>query len=926
MIFKHNRCFFCLYIKKACYRKLLVLWLRIKNLAKRRMALHLDDFQCNQETYHIDIWLDSEGVDAPVYNCLQHVTIDNGATANLLLDFGSRDIKLMGDFIATGIPLNLTINTSGLVNLEKVNFVNFNEISLNNDDVKKVVVDSATNSNSDGNQSNIKIAASELELKGHNFFAGDLEFNGETLFNEGVTQFASLAVKASKMTMNSGTFLLSGEGESFFENGNFINFGDIKNDKGKIRLKIGNVEQSVIGKVSSNSGVDIINDENLFAPLTYQDFYLLHTITSLHTEFIGQDIYHILKGDFNNDGNADILHILNDNYVELWLAENEDGYRKYAITIANLASSSGRNIYSLLQKGAVAGDAELKVASFPHAWPGRGILQDINGDGYLDYAEAIAWQDGRLDLGVYLGDKHGNIADTAAFNLPGFLFKEIGNVVYQVGFFKDINNDGAVDYAQAAKGENGYENLDVYLGTGSGFAKAGKLPKHAFELTKDGVLVEGILQDLNGDGIADFSKGSHNNDLKIYLGKIDGSFEKDSCLSFPYEVFYKGHGGTHVQALLRDFNGDRIIDFAPSIAWHHHISSEKRTDIYIGTESGYQKAGRLPHGHKMIWVHSNYNWRIEGTLADFDGDGKLDYTSATNLPNHNILDLNVYLGKDNGHFSDDSAFIMPVYLSEVYGDWDNFHKRSGIALDINDDSKADIVKIIEEGGRKRLDIYLSTGSGFVKRELVALPNIANSSIDNCIHAILQAITPNIVKSEEGDLKVLLPSMLIRVDDKLSAYGWVNITASTGSIINRGSVLGYNIAAVSQTNLINEPEGSLTAVGLMQLTAIDGSFNNNGAINVDTQGEIKAQEVFLTKGLVAANSLTVTAEKSFDHIDGKVNILRGHYNITAPDIMITGHVESNAPLGFTADRIYLKENSNILVRNYFAAQGLSQEKA
>jgi len=254
-------------------------------------------------------------------------------------------------------------------------------------------------------------------------------------------------------------------------------------------------------------------------------------IHQLKTYFINSSMYHLISGDFNLDTKSDYLHILNKEYIELWLSsKHSKEHRKIAeYTLSSLTGGDKKNIFGLLGIGAIAGDAELEIENFPNGWP-RGIIQDINGDGYLDYAEAIAWENGHLDLGVYLGDKHGNIADTAAFNLPEPLFKEIGNAIYKVGFLKDIDGDGIADYAREASSRAGYENLDAYLGTSASFIKIGKMPKAQFEQKKDDALVEGFLQDFNADGKTDIVKiieEARHKKLDIYLSTDNGFAKRE---------------------------------------------------------------------------------------------------------------------------------------------------------------------------------------------------------------------------------------------------------------------------------------------------------------------------------------------------------------------------------------------------------------
>jgi len=254
--------------------------------------------------------------------------------------------------------------------------------------------------------------------------------------------------------------------------------------------------------------------------------------------------------------------------------------------------------------------------------------------------------------------------------------------------------------------------LDVYLGTGSGFVKAGKLPGHTFWIANHGVQKEGILEDLNGDGIADFSKAScwqYNNlcSLDVYLGATSGNFISNSEFTLPEKLFWVTKDKkTHIEAVIRDFNGDGISDFIKAARWH-----TQATDItlHTGNRKGYEAKGKLPDNKFVFWI-ADPNWQIEGLFADFNADGKLDFCKAT-IWDDGHKDYWVHLGTDSG-FTEQGSFEIPTNIFQG----NKGGARSGEVLDVNADGKADVVKIIEEGGRKRLDIYLSKGNGFVKRE------------------------------------------------------------------------------------------------------------------------------------------------------------------------------------------------------------------
>src|SRR5262249_46334375 len=132
-----------------------------------------------------------------------------------------------------------------------------------------------------------------------------------------------------------------------------------------------------------------------------------------------------------------------------------------------------------------------------------GVLKDINGDGIVDYSHALRNEDNNTtDYVVYVGSGQG-FTRTPGYQLPAQLFWQVNGRTFTSGVLEDIDGDGIPDYSRAthllATGE---QLLDVYKGTGTGFVKTGtSLPGPLFAIAPDRENEVGILRDINGDGI-----------------------------------------------------------------------------------------------------------------------------------------------------------------------------------------------------------------------------------------------------------------------------------------------------------------------------------------------------------------------------------------------------------------------------------------
>jgi len=172
--------------------------------------------------------------------------------------------------------------------------------------------------------------------------------------------------------------------------------------------------------------------------------------------------------------------------------------------------------------------------------PVQSVVADFNGDGFPDVVTANAVF-GPSTMAVFLGKADGS------FQPP---------VSYPAGYFAsgivagDFNNDGILDLAIMSQGgDTGSEgDVKLYLGKGDGsFQKA---------LTDviGGLPVAIALGDFNRDGILDFATTDYfANTASVSLGVGDGTFK--APVSYPV-------GSGPYDIATADFNGDHRLDLA----------------------------------------------------------------------------------------------------------------------------------------------------------------------------------------------------------------------------------------------------------------------------------------------------------------------------------------------------------------------------
>jgi hypothetical protein len=273
----------------------------------------------------------------------------------------------------------------------------------------------------------------------------------------------------------------------------------------------------------------------------------------------------IAYGDFNNDGNEDLVFGADPNGPP-----------------TQLKLSLGK------------GDGTFRQGSrFGHfsVYPIQIVIGDFNGDGNLD---AVALEGG---VYVFLGNGDGT------FRRPSF----DSNVGGFDAVAADFNGDGILDLALLRETE-----IQILLGNGDGTFKVRNIPIPNDFGCSFGPSI--YVTDFNGDGKADLAyceSDQNNGKLWIMIGKGDGTFKKP--VSIPIQ-----NGIYGFSFAVGDFNSDGKTDLLVN---YNLTNFQSETDLYLGNGDGtfqHKRVVKLPG-------NPGYNAEDGIVPADFNSDGLLDF-------------------------------------------------------------------------------------------------------------------------------------------------------------------------------------------------------------------------------------------------------------------------------------------------------------
>jgi hypothetical protein len=247
---------------------------------------------------------------------------------------------------------------------------------------------------------------------------------------------------------------------------------------------------------------------------------------------------------------------------------------------------------------------------------------DFNGDGALDLV-TLDLNAGTF-LSVLLGNGDGTFQDAVTYPLDSQV------VAVAAG---DLLGNGILDLVTA----NGYDRtISVLLGNGDGtFQPAVPYPVGSFA----GVVA---LADLNGDGVPDIVT-SNIFSVSVLLGNGDGTFQP--ALNFPTSGF--------TSIAFGDFRGNGKLDLIGT------ANNSFDSSVYVLLGNG---DGTFAPPTRIFGTDEPGNVAV----ADFDGDGKLDFVVTTSYPSNRGLAL-VY-GRGDGTFTSPSYYFPGQGFSSLVAD------------------------------------------------------------------------------------------------------------------------------------------------------------------------------------------------------------------------------------------------------------------
>ena len=385
--------------------------------------------------------------------------------------------------------------------------------------------------------------------------------------------------------------------------------------QGQLKAQIASSLISQAGTASITVSSGGIGSNTVFLPI-------LAPVSSIHWApstgaARGPFIGNVIEADFNGDGKTDLAYTTGNNidFATSWTV--------------GVALSNG--------DGTFLGAGKHKTLRFPGV-----VAGDINGDGKIDLVAFDFTTNifGPLTISVFLGNGDGTLEQRKDYPTATFT---VSNSV-----LADFNGDGKLDLVFGDGNQ-----MAVMLGNGDGTFQPAILSSEA--VSPWGMQI--AVGDFNGDGKLDVAFTSfYNPPIWTALGNGDGTFQPASVVS---------DTGFPSQLVVADFNGDGNLDLM--------IAGYLGDTFFAGNGDGTFASG--------ISVDDNSRYASGMGTADLNGDGILDLVVAHNGDSV----ISYLLGNGDGTFKPYKTLQRATPLGLVLADF-NGDGRIDFGMVTNDGS------------------------------------------------------------------------------------------------------------------------------------------------------------------------------------------------------------------------------------------------
>ena len=368
----------------------------------------------------------------------------------------------------------------------------------------------------------------------------------------------------------------------------------------------------------------------------------------------------LVVGDLNGDGKDDIVQIHpygEDCRAARAAGVKPSGPSECGSSIDVLLSNGDGTFatpvnysltYTSLQGGLLTdinGDGKLDVLAFDNLNPGNALELLGNGDGTFQAVATLATLtgpapgdmvfgdfngDGNLDFAGFSGNQVAvSLASDGNWAAPVLLTTEDGNYNGCTNSIGDLTGDGKPEIVSINCDEN--NTVTVYVNNGDGTFHPGVYYNSTGDLYQDPY--EATIADMNGDGNNDVVLTNEDGgDISIMLGDGSGRLTAE-------DLNYGTGGYPWMAPLVADFNGDGLMDVVVCDDYFNMVYLQGYGDGSFHAAPSYT----LPNSSDQ------YAWSYSVAIGDFNGDGIPD-AAVGQQSNIGSTGFVVYLGKGDGTF------------------------------------------------------------------------------------------------------------------------------------------------------------------------------------------------------------------------------------------------------------------------------------